>query len=205
MIATRVVPEQSGTKLPFKLIPVEPPKKTIDVKTTTTAATSTIRNGSAEQNTLKVKIRSKSKVVIQRRALSPVPEDTGHSSVSEHQQSNIGLVVAACNQNLQLEESMDFETIDEQNLSVLTEGSAITFSQEVENPVISTELQDLSISQEDSEATQSIIINTSAVSTLSSAEQTIVEDKAIPVPTFINVEVLGEQTTSETNLSDVDK
>ena len=100
------------------------------------------------------------------------------SEVRDYQKNNVGVEVATSKQlaTLQLEESMDFETIGEQNLPVLTEGSAITSSPEGEkhfiaNPVLSAELQDLAIGYEDSEATKSIDINVPVVSTLLPNEQ----------------------------------
>ena len=104
--------------------------------------------------------------MIQRRALFPVSEDMEPSEVRDYQKNNVCVEVATNKQltTLQLEESMDFETIDKQNLPLFTEGSPITSSPEVENhfivnPAPSAKLQDLAMSYEVSEATKSININ----------------------------------------------
>ena len=73
--------------------------------------------------------------MIQRRTLSPVPEDTISNLMLDNSQrdSTTGKVINNKNQS-SAEESMDFEAICEQDLPVLTEMSeAITFTQGVEN------------------------------------------------------------------------
>ena len=186
------VPEQNRTKLPFKLIPVEPPQKKSDVKTTAISAASTILNKLPEKKVPKVKLKSKKGVVIQRRALSPVSEDMEPSEVREQQKNNVGVEGTDNNKILSFEESMEFETIDEQDLPILTEESTTTFSQEGANQFVVKTVPNIN-SQD---------MNSPVGSTSSSNEQTtFVENEITPVSTSSelakNTEALDELSTPD--------
>ena len=67
--------------------------------------------------------------MIQRRALSPVSEDSEPSEGREQKNNNI-YIADTISQILPFEEPMDFETIDEREFPILTEDLSTTFSQE---------------------------------------------------------------------------
>ena len=76
-IATSIQVNQ-GPRLPFKLIPVVPPKKNDAIKNVTTDAKTSVSKLTTCKSTSKrsIGMKSKCKSVIRPRALSPVPEDT---------------------------------------------------------------------------------------------------------------------------------
>ena len=115
------------SKVPFKLVPVIPPKKNgaIDV-TTTSANTRNIINSTPKKISGR---KSKVKSVMQRRALSPVIEYLpSRDSVPSHSTNNTPINNERMQQTsidstskLTSEQTTDFEMIDELDIPVLME------------------------------------------------------------------------------------
>ena len=193
-------PEQNRTKLPFKLIPVQPPQKKSDVNITTTSVVSTTTTKLPEKKMPKVKLKSIKRVVIQRRALSPVSEDMEPSEVREQQKNNVFVVETVDNKILSFEESMEFETIDERDLPMLTEESTTTFSQEGRNQFAAKTVPNI-----DSQDVNSPVGSTSPSNeqtTFAKDTEVLVEQKTsaknrIPVNQSVNMEPKAEFSTPD--------
>ena len=131
---------------------------------------------------------------------SPVPEDTmSGPMLDQHHQGDSGTEKATKNKNVPVEESMYFETINEQDLPVLTELSGITSNQGVEDTsimetVLITESRDITKISDDSEAIQFPNSSASVIATIS------VENKATMNPS-VNIERAVESNAGLTNTS----
>ena len=171
--------EQRQTKLPLKLVPVQPPQKNSGVNLTTTLVASTTTTRLPEKKIPKVKLKLNKRFVVQRRALSPMSEDSEPSEGREQIKNNV-CVVDTVNQMLPLEEPMEFETIDEREFPILTEDLSTTFSQEG-GTQLDADVVPNTYSQD---------VNSSVASTSASNEQTTLAKDA---------EVLVEQKTGAKN------
>ena len=109
----------AACKVPFKLIPLMPPKKHDVIKNTLTVA-----NSGKINNVVPKKVEMskwKLKTVQQRRSLSPVQEDMHVESTTDTSTSN--RVSQPTTYTISNQQPTDFEMIDEGALPILTEGT----------------------------------------------------------------------------------